>query len=211
MSTEKYGIAKVVGGFGRSLSPEEAIPYTLARTHIEHETIRRILSNRFSLHRRKKALEVGCGYGRNLPVLKEVFTQTFGLERDEELATIAANLHQDESATVVRMPKPLTRWPFDHGLFDFVMTFTVLQHLQAFEFEFFISEINRVTGPNATLLIVEETDETIVDPHTTGRSIETYKLLFSEFEFINSLPRKVEKTFPKEDSGAYMLFQKKKQ
>jgi hypothetical protein len=43
---------------------------------------------------------------------------------------------------------------------------------------------------------------------TIGRPVETYRGFFSGLELLLTDPRAIEPTYPRSDTGAYMLFRK---
>lgn len=207
-----YGINTVVGGFGESLTPEKALPFAIARTYYEHQMLRALLTLATGGCKKsefKSALDVGCGYGRNIPVLKEFSKEVTGVERDEELVKIARQLNPT-APIYLGLLKDFSNESSFPGAFDLVMTFTFLQHLRQSELEDCAKAIRFVTAPNAALILAEETDPELVDESTEGRTAERYQHLFPEFSLILKLPRIVEPTFPKPDSGTYMLFKKHK-
>lgn len=203
----KYGIGTVVGGFGRPMTPEQSIPYAIERTLIEHAQIEFILKTFMREDpemARHGALEVGCGYGRHLGLLKRKFASVVGVERDEELAAIAREIHPYAHVE--------TGWVGDvvlpNGFFDFALTFTFLQHLNEDEVRAATSVIQGCVRPGGHVLIAEENDPAVTDSTTTARPLKEYAGMFSECRIVTAWPRTVERSFPKAASGAYILFQK---
>lgn len=199
-----YGIKTVVGGFGKQLTVEEQIPYTLARTHIEHQQLSNILYCERTLSNFSNALELGCGYGRNFNVLEKFADTVTGLERDPELLKIAQDLN----------PKCRVL-PFNSLLlpdyYDLILTFTFLQHLSDEEMNFAISRIHRVARPRAIIVVVEETDPSKSAKESTARRVEEYLKQFKKhgpIELIKLKERILEPTFPDRHSGHYMVFRK---
>lgn len=105
--------------------------------------------------------------------------------------------------------------PLETGSCDFVLSFTVLQHLVDTEADRAIEELKRILGSGGHALLCEETDAslaqgTVHDPSgkcTIGRSVETYRGLLEPLVLVESSPRRIEPGYPRPDAGRYMLFQ----
>jgi SAM-dependent methyltransferase len=181
------------------------------RTYREQQDVRALLSWALGGRRPGAACEVGAGYGRMTVVLTEFFDRVEGFERElhfvEEAGRLlpAIRFHQVDS---------LTSLPAAGGSFDCVLTFTVLQHLTDAVALSAAREISRILRPGGVLLICEETDpahrDGAVDDEagmcTIGRTIGQYEALFSGFTLLQTNPRRIEPTYPRQDVGTYMLF-----
>lgn len=199
-----YEIKDVVGGFSSQVTGQELIPATLSRTYIEHSDIRDLTTrlNPFST-----IYDIGCGFGRNIPVLLER-GKVVGVERDKELCRIASKynpgvtIHQTDTLSHINL-QPC----------DFFMTFTVLQHIQGEEFNKVINELKRI-HKGKYFLIVEETDVKNQAPEINGRhgvcgrSIQQYMGLFSEYKLARCVERELEPGSPYENGGHYLLFER---
>lgn len=176
----RYGVENVIGDIHSS-----AIPTAVNRTILEYKQLRDILDT-WRLWE-KSACEVGCGFGRMLPLLKEFFDNVFGFERDDELAGIASQLNRDCSV-----------FSFDiffrlQEQFNLILTFTFLQHLNREDFNHVIKAITDRLPPGGHLLAVEE----------FYKSID-----FAPLNLIHAEPRVIEATNPRKSAGTVMLFQK---
>lgn len=203
----KYGVNNVIGGFGRPMSAEEALPYALARTHIEHQTLRGILAGKGPF---KRALEMGCGYGRNLPVLGEFADRVVGFERDEELYAIARELNPE--AVVQRASTREYHEVIVPNAYDLVLTFTFLQHLDDVDLKFAIENIARVTRKGAFVILCEETDPKKSQVGCMSWSMHDYEKMLQEvgdFFLYEFTDRVIEPTFPGRVSGQFMTFKKR--
>jgi SAM-dependent methyltransferase len=204
-----YPISKVVGGFGRDITPEETIPHVLARTYIEHNFLRGIMHNyvlgpntgsRWSM----TGLEVGCGYGRMMPLMNEFSTTNLdAYERDPKLAAIAsslmphANVHVGTTLCAVDLPK-------NH--YDIILTFTVLQHMDAEVMMDTVEEMKKLRKKGGTIILVEETDK-IQAQDLWGRAVSMYQLMMEpELKLIHSEIRYLEPGNPYKTGGHYMVF-----
>jgi len=186
-------------------------PAFALRTYLEQAGVRRFLAEASGGRRLAAAAEVGCGYGRLLPVLSEFADRVAGFERQPEFAAEATRLHP--GAEISRVAT-LARLPSRDAAFDFVLTFTVLQHLVDPVAGAVAAEIRRIRAPGGRVLICEETDPShrwgeTGDPEgmcTVGRSAETYARLFAPLRLLASAPRVIEPTYARGDVGTYLLF-----
>jgi SAM-dependent methyltransferase len=186
-------------------------PAFALRTYLEQAELRRYLTRAAAGRRLGRAAELGCGYGRLLPVLSEFSDRVTGFERQPEFVALAAKLHP--SREIVRIGS-LTRLPVPDGVFDFLMTFTVLQHLTDRVAARAAAELGRLRAPGGHVLICEETDEghrggDVGDDDgicTIGRSVERYAALLSPLRLLETSPRVIEPTYARDDVGTYMLF-----
>ncbi|MGE5345747.1 MAG: class I SAM-dependent methyltransferase [Acidithiobacillales bacterium] len=186
-------------------------PAFALRTYLEQAGVRRLLERASGGQRLRAAAEVGCGYGRLLPVLGEFAGRVAGFERQPEFAAEAARLHPD--VEIFRVTS-LANLPSVDAAFDAVISFTVLQHLVDRVAAEVAAEMKRLRAPGGHVLICEETDPAHVagavhDPSgicTIGRSAESYARLFAPLRLLDSAPRVVEPTYPRRDVGTYLLF-----
>jgi len=186
-------------------------PAFALRSYLEQTGVRRFLERSSGGRRMRAAADVGCGYGRLLPVLAEFAGRVAGFERQPELAAEAARLHP---AAEIHRVTSLANLPSPDGSFLFVLTFTVLQHLVDRVAAEVAAEIRRLRAPGGHILICEETDPAhvagdVTDPSgicTIGRSVETYTRLFAPLRLLESAPRVIEPTYPRGDVGTYLLF-----
>lgn len=183
------------------------------RTYIEQRDLRQILS---PLGPFDGAAEVGCGFGRMLPVLGEFASRVVGFEREPAMVEAARRLLP---WAVIIQPKRITDMQDDNGLlnqaFDFVMTFTVLQHLSDRDARDVLNELQRLS--RRYVLLAEDTDPGYAysdkrDPShfTFGRSVETYEAMMAPFRLVAIYPREVEPGYKGRNPpivGHYMLFE----
>jgi len=187
------------------------VPAFALRTYLEQAGVRRFLARAAGGRRLRAAAEVGCGYGRLLPVLAEFADRVAGFERQPEFAAEAARLHP--AAEISRVTS-LANLPAPDAAYDVVLTFTVLQHLVDPLAAKVAREIRRLRAPGGHVLICEETDPSHVhgdlsgeaEMCTVGRTSGTYARLFAPLRLLESAPRVIEPTYPREDVGTYLLF-----
>lgn len=191
------------------------IPSMMMRSYWEHDTLAHIVEGLF-LNAGENLAEVGAGYGRMAMVLDSIFPGSVtAFEREADMVNAGSRILPNVDW---RRVKFLSKLPAPDKAFDFVMTFTVLQHLTDSEAVATLSEIDRITS--RFVLLVEETDETyhrgsVEKNHLThGRRMEWYREQISGFDLIDKWARPNEpgytyKKQPKPFSGEYMLFERR--
>ncbi len=130
-------------------------PPALLRNYLEQRDVREYVQRAEMTTPITRAYDVGCGFGRLTPVLAEFASAVVGFEREASLLatarTLLPALEFVEVATLSALPAP-------DASAEFVMTFTVLQHMPDSHAEAVIREITRVLAPQGHVLAVEETD-----------------------------------------------------
>jgi ubiquinone/menaquinone biosynthesis C-methylase UbiE len=186
-------------------------PSAILRSYLEHRDVRRYLQRAAARTPIACAVDVGCGYGRLTPVLTECASRVIGCEREASLLEIARPLQPD--ITFVECPT-LTTLPLPDASAEFVMAFTVLQHMADAHAEAVLAEIRRVATPRAHVLLVEETDITLEAGdasqadlgYTRGRPVSWYADRLPGFTLVETSPRRIEPGYPRPDVGTYMFF-----
>lgn len=180
------------------------------RTYLEQTEVRRYLERAAREIPLASAADIGAGYGRLSQVLAERAAVT-GFEREPHFVAEATPLLPH--IRFVNVPA-LTSLPVADAAFDFVLTFTVLQHLTNAVVREVVGEIQRIARSPAFVLLCEETDTEhlwgdLEDPSgmcTIGRSVAEYERLLAPFRLVETSPRRIEPTYPRPDVGTYMLF-----
>lgn len=201
-----YGVNTVVGGWSKPLQENEVLPYTIARTEIEHRQLRTILNSIAKTFR--NAVEFGCGYGRNLYTLNEFAVTVHGFERDEELRMLAKNIWSNKGYGIfIGQSDNLSSTHDPSNYHDLVFSYTLLQHIvDESECKNVIDEMQRVVTFGGLILICEEQDKSL-HGSVKGRSTEEYAKLFDKCErenFIVDREVGLGKT-----SAKYLLFRRK--
>jgi SAM-dependent methyltransferase len=186
-------------------------PPALVRNYLEQGEVRRYLQRVARDTKIARAYDVGCGFGRLTPVLAEFATEVRGFERESSLLAIAASLLPALSFTEVQT---LDRLPAQSGSAQFVLIFTVVQHMPDDRATAVLGEVLRLLAPGGHLLLVEETDATLQagNPleadrgYTRGRSVEWYADRLQPCALLETSPRRIEPGYPRADVGTYMLF-----
>ena len=186
-------------------------PAALLRNYLEQSYVRDCVTRVAGEGRIRIAYDVGCGFGRLTPVLAEQAARVVGFEREAQLVETARRLLPNyefiQVASLEQLPVP------DHSA-EFVMIFTVLQHMPDWNAEAVIEETLRVLAPGGFVLVVEETDAALEAGdaehaefgYTKGRSWSWYARHFEPLRLIRMAPRIIEPGYPRADVGTYMLF-----
>ena len=186
-------------------------PAAVCRAYWEFRDLRAVLADVTRGRTLDRAYDVGCGYGRLLNLLGEFASSVTGFEREPGLIAHARRLVS--GADVVQV-EALSSLPAPDQSADLVLCFTVLQHLTDSELTAAAREIARVLKPSASLVLVEETDDTLEAGHvdradlgyTKGRSVATYAAAFAPRRLVHTQPRRIEPTYPRPNVGTYMVF-----
>ncbi len=189
------------------------IPELTYRTYLEMRDIRSYLSFITKDSKIKSVADIGCGFGRLLPLLSEYSEEVIGFEREENLIKMANKLYPHLPITKI---EDLGEIQYESNYFDLVVVFTVLQHLTDNKVGKLSKEISRITKKNGFLFICEQTDssdlfgdindETKLLQH--GRTIKEYENIFKNYTLVKSSKRINEPTYRRSDIGSYMLFKK---
>lgn len=188
-------------------------PAYTVRTYLEQADLRSWLHRVAGLTEIRRAADVGAGYGRLTPVLTEFAEQVVAFEREPHFV---ADIQRFQPQVEAFQVPALTTLPTPDEMFQFVLTFTVLQHLSDDELFGTISELKRIIADSGFVLLCEATDPAIFYAEedsaeggvTIGRSVADYQRLLAPFTLIATAPRRVEPTFACLDTGTYMLFQR---
>jgi SAM-dependent methyltransferase len=183
-------------------------PEFAVRTYVEQSDVRSYLAR---IGRLAKAADVGAGYGRMCPVLREFAAHVVAFEREPDLVARGGFL---QPAVEFRRVGSLSALTAPDGEFDFALTFTVLQHLTHAAAQEAVAEIRRIVRPGGHVLLCEETDGSFTegDPaepgsyFTFGRGVDRYREWLAPFELLDSSPRRIEPGYPRADVGTYLLF-----
>jgi len=184
-------------------------PEANIRNYLEHSTVRAILNEISTIKTLHTAAEMGCGYGRMTPVLKEFVPQVYGFEREKHLVEIAQKLLPDIHFNCVD-----SLYGFEtNETFDFMMTCTVLQHMTDNDAKNVIEKMKRLV-PSGWILLIEKNEEYRTSSNQSqgdiflsrARSVETYTEWMKPFELVNVRKRILEPTYCNPSPGSCMLF-----
>lgn len=186
-------------------------PAALLRNYLEQRDVREYVARAELTTPIARAYDVGCGFGRLTPVLSEFAPTVIGFEREASLLATARHLLPSLEFVQVETLESL---PVPDGSAEFVMTFTVLQHMPATQAEAVIREIARVLAPGGHVLAVEETDPGLEagdvsradEGYTRGRPWSWYEAQFAPLKLVRMGPRAIEPGYTRADVGTYMLF-----
>ena len=186
-------------------------PAALLRNYLEQRDVRDYLTRAAATTPIVRAYDLGCGFGRLTPVLSEQAETVIGFEREASLVATARQLLPSLEFMQV---DTLERLPVGDASAQFVLTFTVLQHMPDARAEAVIREIARVLAPGAHVLAVEETDAQLEAGdaanadlgYTRGRPWSWYAARLEPLRLVRMSPREIEPGYARSDVGTYMLF-----
>ena len=149
------------------------------------------LPRMFALPPGGKAIDIGCGYGRSLQWLSEVYEEVHGVDISAEVLKAAAqklNARQNVKLLVSppdKLPDALTR-----GYFDFAYAFTVFQHIPREYTESILLDTFSILRPEGKVAfnLLSGVNETINEGEfetewAIGYSIEQAKSLVEKANF----------------------------
>jgi len=184
-------------------------PEANVRNYIEHATVRAILSEISTIKTLQTAGEIGSGYGRMTPVLKEFAPQVYGFEREKHLVEIARKL-----LPAIHFICVDSLYGFEtNDTFDFLMTCTVLQHMTDDDAKSVIEKMKKLV-PSGWILLIEKNEEYRTSSNQSqgdiflsrARSVETYTEWMKPFELVNVRNRILEPTYDNPSPGSCMLY-----
>jgi SAM-dependent methyltransferase len=199
----------------KTWSPTDVVdvtgPAALLRNYLEQRDLRHFLDRAAARAPIRRACDIGCGFGRLIPVIAERADAVVGFEREPSLAATAQALLP--GTTIVQV-ETLATLPAPDASFDFALTFTVLQHMPDADAERVIGEMRRVIAPHAAVVLVEETDPALEagDPahadlgYTRGRPVSWYAERMLPRVLQETRPRRIEPGYPRADVGTFMFF-----
>ena len=101
---------------------------------------------------RRRALDFGCGVGRLTQALAEHFDEVYGVDIAPSMIELARqyNRHGDRCKYLLNPQRDLR--PFADGVFDFVYTSLVLQHMEPCYAKAYLKEFLRILAPGGLVL-----------------------------------------------------------
>jgi SAM-dependent methyltransferase len=142
--------------------PHSAIYFGDSRDHWWHADQLELFARRLDLGRRRRVLDVGCGYGHWGRALLPLLAPDVHLSSiDPEARSVAEAERRTTAFTVTRGHAGTFDWqvayaerlPFADGTFDLVTAQTVLIHVH--DVAVVIAELTRVLAPGGLLLLAE--------------------------------------------------------
>ena len=188
-------------------------PPALLRNYLEQRDVRAYLHKAAAHTPVHRAYDIGSGFGRLTPVLSEVAADVVGFEREASLVAAARALLPDLRFEQVPTLEHLPAEPLSA---EFILTFTVLQHMTDASSRAVIGEIQRLLAPAGHLLVVEETNPRLEAGdaaradlgYTRGRPVAWYVDALKPLELVATSPRRIEPDYPRKDVGTYMFFRR---
>jgi SAM-dependent methyltransferase len=181
-------------------------PPALVRNYLEQAAVRRYLQQAALATPILLARDVGCGFGRLTPVLAETAGEVTAssAKRRFEIAWEA------RCRTAVRTVSALDRLPVSDGSAQFVLTFTVVQHMLDERAAEVLAELQRVLTRGGHLLLAEETDPSLeagdrsnADLGYTWTIRHVHRPL--RRSALETAPRRIEPGYPRPDVGTHAV------
>jgi SAM-dependent methyltransferase len=159
----------------------------------------------------RRAVEVGCGYGRLIMALSEFADEVIGIEREPHLVATARSLLPDvdfrQQDSILSLPT------LADASIDFAMTFTVLQHMVDDDVRTVLGEIKRVVRPGGFVLLCEKVEPGNETERTDDRTlflskhrpVDVFASWMRPFALHSTRPRPAPPAW-KRNSGTAMLF-----
>jgi len=175
------------------------LPQFSARLYAEVLLLNKAIAN----YHAERSLEIGCGYGRLTPWIADHSSEHHAIEPESVLLAQAMKLHPSIRFHKVRAQE----LPFPNGYFDLCVSWTVLQHVYPKQLSKAVSEIKRVCGPRAIIILAEGVGQKESDKGYWERSLEEWRSLFLPWKLNWFSERKIEATFPS-SAGLVMRFER---
>lgn len=103
-------------------------------------------------HRRRRALDFGCGAGRLTHALAGHFEHVIGLDIAPSMIDVARRLHAHQSNVEFRVNSSSRLESIESDSIDLVYTLLVLQHMRPRYIREYLAEFVRVLGPGGVLV-----------------------------------------------------------
>lgn len=174
------------GGF--VASPSGRVEFS-SKLYYEVQAIRKNLNEFLPKNPVKNSLEIGCGYGRHSPWIAEFSKNHYAIDPNEEVLSKAKEQYPHIHFRNVSAQS----MAFPDNYFDFVLTWTVLQHIPPKSIKSVAEEINRVNSDKGILIAAEDTKAVDEGPKCWGRSKAQYEDLF-DLELVFSSPKPTERS-----------------
>ncbi|KFZ36706.1 methyltransferase type 11 [Shewanella mangrovi] len=131
------------------------------QSKIEQPLLLRLFDN--NLPAFEQALEIGCGYGQGIQLLRNGFgaAKVVAVDLDEEMLAYSAERHAGADWLTL-LQADATRLPFDDQQFDLVCDFAVFHHVP--DWQAAVSEVFRVLKPGGAFVIEELYRAAICNP-----------------------------------------------
>lgn len=139
--------------------------------------LRRIIRKWFPQDRKTRILDLGCGYGAFLHVLREAgYERCTGMDGSEEQVNMAKKL---EIAEVENKEIEESLQSFSSSAFDIVIAFDVLEHFPKSRIFMIMDEVFRILRPGGAVILHVPNGEAIFSCRSYGWDI-THEVVFTQ-------------------------------
>lgn len=161
------------------------VPEILARNNFEYVQLARLLEE-YAPDGADQCVDIGCAYGRFVPLLAEFSDTVVGVEPRDGVRRRAAELYPDANfAGAVASDIPLR-----DASADVAVVWKVIQHLEADEAEEALSEVQRILSTNGVFVLCEETSPNAGDDRGTfSRPADMYRRALDSLDLVALEPR----------------------
>lgn len=186
------------------------------QSYLDCQSIRRFLARAAAMRPLEWALDIGCGYGRVTMVLAEFARNVIAVEREPRLVELARSLLPEirffRQDSILRLPG------IEDGSCDFVMTFTVLQHMVDEDCLAVLAEIKRVCRLGGFVLLAEKYkpgDETASKTDRSQflskhRPLDVWQEWMKPLRLVEAMDRPMQPLWKGAAAGGLMFFQRER-
>ena len=172
---------------------ERFIPLTtLAEDEIGYEHLHRYYAVK-SLVKGKRVLDIACGEGYGSDLLAGFASEVAGVDIDIESIQLATAKYTKKHKNLHFKSGSASNIPYDNEVFDIVISFETIEHLNEETQEKFLTEIKRVLAPGGILVMSTPDKKNYTDRYSNKNEFhlhEFYKTEFTDFfknYFINTI------------------------
>lgn len=179
------------------------VPEILARNNYEYVQLDRLLEAHVPSDA-ARCVDIGCAYGRFVPLLREYSDVVVGVEPRDEARQRAVDLYPESDFTDAVAGK----LPFADGSVDIAVVWKVLQHLDAARARNGLVEIERILTPSSVLVLCEETAPSAGDDRGTfSRPASFYEDALDGLELVAVEPRALGEDPAETPTASVMVYQ----
>lgn len=149
-------------------------PKYVKTLYLDYDVIKKAFYN-IPFFNSYRMLEIGCGYGRLTTFLKQFTNYLVSIDKEKDMIILCKKLYPKLNFLTM----DITKKPLRIGKFDFIITFTVLQHISNKNIVKACKNINFLLVRKGYFLLIEQISDKNYQKnlHNWNRTIEKYKEL----------------------------------